>query len=125
MDELQYVLPIRNWGWRSIRRVRARGEEAAYEGFDATVRSAFNFICQGGTADVSKLMMLASQPVCAEFGARLLIQIHDELVFEVPQGKVQPFQARMRTVLEKESVPGFQVPIIVEPKRGVYFGELS
>ena len=44
---LQYRLPVRNWGWRSIRRVRARGEEAVYEGFDATARSAFNFICQG------------------------------------------------------------------------------
>jgi DNA polymerase I-like protein with 3'-5' exonuclease and polymerase domains len=88
-DDLQYRLPIRNWGWRSIRRVRACGEEADYEGFDATARAAFNFICQVGTADISKLMMLRSQPVCTHFGARLLLQIHDELVFEVPLAQAQ------------------------------------
>jgi DNA polymerase I-like protein with 3'-5' exonuclease and polymerase domains len=124
-DALQYRLPIRNWGWRSIRRVRARGEEADYEGFDATARAAFNFICQGGTSDISKLMMLRSQPICKEFGARLLIQIHDELVFEVPKERAQEFPIKMKQVLEEPPVPGFAVPIIVEPKRGPAFGSLE
>src|SRR5439155_15784521 len=52
--DLLYRLPCRNWAWRSIRRVRARGEEAHYQGLDATCRSLFNFIAQGGTADVTK-----------------------------------------------------------------------
>jgi DNA polymerase I-like protein with 3'-5' exonuclease and polymerase domains len=124
-DELQYRLPIRNWGWRSIRRVRARGEEADYEGFDATARAAFNFICQGGTSDISKIMMLRSQPICREFGARLLVQIHDELVFEVPQEKTQSFLPTMKRVLETPPVPEFQVPIVVEAKRGFAFGSLT
>lgn len=123
-DALQYRLPVRNFGWRSIRRVRARGEEAEYEGFDATARAAFNFICQGGTADISKLMMIRSQPVCQQFGARLLIQIHDELVFEVPQEKTKEFLSTMKKVLEEPPVPGFAVPIVVEPKRGLTFGSL-
>jgi hypothetical protein len=123
-EALQYRLPIRNWGWRSIRRVRARGEEADYEGFDGTARQAFNFICQGGTSDICKLMMLRSQPVCKEFGARLLIQIHDELVFEVPKERTKEFLATMKKVLEEPPVPGFAVPIVVEPKRGPSFGSL-
>ena len=123
-DSLQYRLPIRNWGWRSIRRVRARGEEADYEGFDATARAAFNFICQGGTSDVSKIMMLRSQPICSEFGARLLIQIHDELVFEVPQERASEFLSIMKKVLETPPVPEFQVPMVVEAKRGFAFGDL-
>jgi hypothetical protein len=123
-DMLQYLLPIRNWGWRSIRRVRARGEEARYEGFDATARSAFNFICQGGTADVSKLMMLRSRGVCEQFGARLLIQIHDELVFEVPQERTRAFLGAMKNVLEEPPTLDFQVPMKVEPKRGPTFGAL-
>ncbi|MGZ3303824.1 MAG: hypothetical protein ACXVBG_23350, partial [Isosphaeraceae bacterium] len=49
---LEYRLPIRNFGWRSIRRVRALGEEAKYRGLDATSRALFNAICQGGTADL-------------------------------------------------------------------------
>jgi DNA polymerase I-like protein with 3'-5' exonuclease and polymerase domains len=123
-EGMQYMLPIRNWAWRNIRRVRVRGEEAIYEGFDATARTAFNFICQGGTADMCKLMMLRAQPVCQQFGARLLIQIHDELVFEVPQEKAVTFLRVMRDVLEQPPVQGFRVPIVVEPKRGLRFGDL-
>ena len=124
-DDLQYRLPIRNWGWRSIRRVRVRGEEAQYEGFDATARAAFNFICQGGTSDISKLMMFRTQPICEQFGARLLIQIHDELVFEVPQERCQEFLSVVKKVLEQPPVPGFQVPMVVEAKRGFAFGSLA
>ena len=65
---LQYTLPVRNWAWRSIRRVRAGGQEARYEGFDSTARTAFNFICQAGTADVAKLMMLRAGPLCERYG---------------------------------------------------------
>lgn len=121
----QYILPIRNWGWRSIRRVRCKGEEALYEGFDKTARMCFNFICQGGTADVCKIMMLRSQPVCQQFSARMLIQIHDELVFEVPKDRADAFIAALVPVLQQPPIPGFKVPMIVEAKRGERFGELK
>jgi DNA polymerase I-like protein with 3'-5' exonuclease and polymerase domains len=121
---LQYTLPVRNWAWRSIRRVRADGQEARYEGFDATARAAFNFCCQGGTADVAKLMMIRSQPLCERHGARLLIQIHDELVFEVPTPHADRFLAEMKEELERPPTPEFRVPIVVEAKRGRRFGEL-
>ena len=122
---LQYTLPVRNWAWRSIRRVRADGQDACYEGFDATARAAFNFICQAGTADVAKGMMLRAGPLCARHGARLLIQIHDELVFEVPQGNAERFLAEMKRELERPPTPEFRVPIVVEAKRGVRFGDLA
>lgn len=121
----QYLLPYRNWAWRSIRRVRAQNQEAIYEGFDATARAAFNFICQGGTADICKLMMLRAQPVCQKFEARLLIQIHDELVFEVPKASTALFLKEMKSVLEMPPVSDFKVPIVVEPKRGFAFGQLT
>lgn len=125
--KVQYLLPIRNWGWRSIRRVRVPrlGEEAFYEGFDKAARMAFNHICQGGTADICKLMMLRSQPVCQQFGARLLIQIHDELVFEVSKDRTDSFIAVMKPLLEQPPTPEFKVPIVVEAKRGERFGELA
>jgi DNA polymerase I-like protein with 3'-5' exonuclease and polymerase domains len=122
---LQYTLPYRNWAWRSIRRVQAGGQEARYEGFDATARAAFNFICQGGTADVAKLMMLRSQSLCERYSARLLIQIHDELVFEVPTGHAEAFLTTMKRELERPPTPEFRVPIVVEAKRGVRFGDLE
>jgi DNA polymerase I len=69
-------------------------------------------------------MMLRAQPVCQTFGARLLIQIHDELVFEVPEGQATQFMQAVKPVLEQPPTPGFSVPIVVEPKRGTRFGEL-
>jgi DNA polymerase I-like protein with 3'-5' exonuclease and polymerase domains len=122
---LQYRLPVRNWAWRSIRRVWSDGQEARYEGFDATARAAFNFICQGGTADVTKLMMLRSGPLCERHGARLLLQIHDDLVFEVPRANAERFLAEMTRELQRPPTPEFRVPIVVEAKRGVRFGELA
>jgi DNA polymerase I-like protein with 3'-5' exonuclease and polymerase domains len=122
--DLLFRLPVRNWSWRSIRRVRGRGEEAEYQGFDATARSLFNAICQGGTADLVKLMMLRSVPVCQDHGARLLLQIHDELVFEVPTGIVGAFIPSMQDVLQLPPCPGFRVPIEVGVKCGDRFGEL-
>ena len=88
---LEFNLPIRNFAWRSIRRVRWNGEEAKYRGLDATARSLFNAICQGGTADIAKIMMLGVGPLLVKFGARLVLQIHDELVFEVPRERVVEF----------------------------------
>jgi DNA polymerase-1 len=70
-------------------------------------------------------MMIRAMPVCEQFGARLLIQIHDELVFEVPQERTTEFLGTMKKVLEVPPVTGFAVPIIVEPKRGFAFGSLK
>jgi len=46
-------------------------------------------------------------------------------VFEVPQDKADAFNAALMPVLQQPPVPGFNVPIIVEAKRGERFGELQ
>ena len=120
---LEYRLPIRNFGWRSIRRVRALGEEAKYRGLDSVTRALFNAVCQGGTADLTKLMMLGISPTLERFGARLLLQIHDELVFEVPESLTNEFISTVVPELEGV-VPKFAVPIILEPKYGTQFGDM-
>jgi hypothetical protein len=122
-DGLLFRLPCRNWAWRSIRRVRARGEEAQYLGLDATCRSLFNFVAQGGTADVTKGMMLRSRDTCERFGARLLLQVHDELVFEIPADRADGFVAAVVPVLEAPPTPDFRVPIKVKVVTVDRFGE--
>lgn len=124
-SKLIFRLPVRNIPWRIIRRVRTRKEEAIYEGFDRAGRQLFNHVAQGGTAEFSKTMMLRAEPICQEFGASLLLQIHDELVFEVPEPKWIPFTKALKLVLEQPPVTDFQVPIVVEPKAGVRFGEME
>lgn len=124
-DGLVYRLPMRNVSWRIIRRVRTEIHESKYEGFDRTARSLFNHMAQGGTADIAKVMMLRSQAVCKRYGAQLVLQIHDELVFEVPQKRLWRFLGLMHNVLEIPPTQDFSVPIIVEPKIGRRFGEMK
>ena len=127
---LEYRLPLRNWGWRSIRRVRPSrgspgwGEEAQYRGLDSVTRALFNAICQGGTADLTKIQLFSIGSLLTKFGARSLLQIHDELVFEVPVDRVTEFIGAAMPQLAG-IVPDFAVPIVLEPKYGLRFGALE
>jgi DNA polymerase I-like protein with 3'-5' exonuclease and polymerase domains/ribosomal protein S27E len=122
---LIYRLPVRNISWRLIRRVRTKREEAEYNGYDKAWRQLFNHVAQGGTADIVKMMMLRSQSICDEHAARLLLQIHDELVFEVPDKNLDRFLRQLSGTLELPPSDDFHVPIVVEPKVGKRFGELK
>ncbi len=124
-SKLIYRLPVRNISWRLIRRVRTRTEEAEYDGYDKTWRQLFNHTCQGGTADIAKLMMIRSQAICDQFSARLLLQIHDELVFEVPDKLLREFTTKINHVLTLPPQGNFRIPIVVELKIGKRFGELK
>lgn len=123
-SHLVFRLPVRNIPWRLIRRVRTKKEEAAYEGFDKTWRQLFNHVAQGGTADVAKTMMLRTEPVCEQFGAKLILQIHDELVFETPTKTASEFTRAVRKTLLQPPLDDFHVPMVLTPKAGARFGEL-
>ncbi len=125
-DDRKHIfgLPVRNVSWRLIRRVRTATEECRYEGFDRTRRQLFNHLCQATTADIVRLMMIRMRPVVERFNARTLLLIHDELVYEVPEGEALAFMRTARKVLEQPPVPDFNIPVEIEPKLGSAFGEL-
>ena len=81
-------------------------------------RIALNTPIQGTAADIIKMAMLAVARVLAEerLDARLLLQIHDELVFEVPVDQVE----RTRKVVRKamESAFPLEVPLTVNLEVG-------
>ena len=130
-NDLLYHLPVRNLPWSNIRRVQrvdAAGqpvEEAKYEGMFATSRSAINAIMQGGTTDVITRMMLQSRSVTETFKARLILQIHDELVWEVPYARHAEFIFAMQGVLEQPPSADFRIPMLVGFKRGFRFGRVE
>jgi hypothetical protein len=132
LDEAsRYVLPYRNLPWSNIRRVQRLDrrhqpiEMAKYEGFDTTCRPLVNSIMQGGTVDVVSHMMLRSRTACEKFHARLLINIHDELVYEVPRNAFTRFATAMKNCLESQPSPDWRIPIVMEFKGGLRFGKLS
>jgi DNA polymerase-1 len=81
-------------------------------------REAINMPIQGTNADMIKIAMirLADQLADLKLGARMLLQVHDELVLEVPDDEVELVSALVRATMT-EALP-LSVPIKVELKLG-------
>lgn len=79
-------------------------------------RQAVNTVIQGGAADVIKQAMLvvAADPVLRDVNAGLILQIHDELVLEVPGGEDQAKAAGARLAELMAGVGRFSVPLVVD-----------
>jgi DNA polymerase-1 len=82
-------------------------------------RTAVNTPLQGTAADLIKLAMirLAQQLEKDQWQARLLLQVHDELVFEAPPEEVEPLRALVKQ--EMESVAKLRVPLVVDTGAGL------
>ncbi len=78
---------------------------------NAAVRAAVNAPIQGTSADIIKFAMIKIEPKLGFFGARMLLQIHDELVFEVPEAHIEKFTEMIKH--EMESVVELSVPLEV------------
>ncbi|MEN8199053.1 MAG: DNA polymerase I [Thermodesulfobacteriota bacterium] len=76
-------------------------------------RSAINTPIQGTAADIIKLAMIKVVPALreAKLSARLLLQIHDELVFELPESEVEQTREVVKTAMEG-ALP-LDVPLLV------------
>ena len=81
-------------------------------------RQAINAPVQGTAADLIKLAMIRLHAELAkrDLPARLLLQVHDELVLEVAEGAVQETGALVRTVME--GVARLRVPLSVDVASG-------
>ncbi len=81
-------------------------------------RTAINTPIQGTAADIMKLAMIQVSEVLAKerLGARLLLQIHDELVFELPAAEIEETIRIVRPAME--DVLALDVPLVVNFERG-------
>jgi hypothetical protein len=70
-------------------------------------------------------MMLRMRHLSRHFDAPLILQVHDELVWECPEGRAAPFLRAVKAVLERPPSRDFAVPIRVSLKWGRRFGELA
>ncbi|MGY6705134.1 DNA polymerase I [Roseinatronobacter sp.] len=79
-------------------------------------RAAINAPIQGTAADIIRRAMVRLPDAMADLPARMLLQVHDELVFEVPEGAVDDTIARVRAVMEAaaEPVVKLDVPLVVD-----------
>ena len=83
-------------------------------------RAAINAPIQGSAADILRRAMTRMEGalVSASLSARMLLQVHDELVFEVPDDEVETSIPVIRNVMEQAALPALnmKVPLIVEAK---------
>ena len=86
-------------------------------------RAAINAPFQGGAAEIIKRAMVRLPRALNEAGlkARMLLQVHDELVFEVPEPEVEPTAAIVTRIME--GVATLRVPLKVEVGTGKNWAE--
>src|SRR4051812_9661567 len=80
----------------------------------AAERAAINAPMQGTAADLIKLAMIAVQKWLDESGAKakLIMQVHDELVLEVPESEIDTTKSHVRELME--SVAKLDVPLVAD-----------
>ncbi|MBI4458102.1 DNA polymerase I [Candidatus Uhrbacteria bacterium] len=90
-------------------------------------RQAINMPIQGSQADMLKIAMVRIEKALSEqYGddkARMLLQVHDELVFEVKKNLVDEVAAVVTPIMEK--VIELKVPILVNTSTGERWGEMN
>lgn len=90
---------------------------------DAAERAAINAPLQGSAAEIIKLAMIAVDEVLPKDDAKLLLQVHDELVFEVDTDKAHDIGNLIKTAMQNaltdtakklDWAVDFAVPLVVE-----------
>lgn len=87
-------------------------------------RQAINAPLQGTAADIMKRAMIALVPAlkAAKLEAKMLLQVHDELLFEVPAAQKDATEALVKKVMENAGT-GLSVPLAVEAGWGDNWAE--
>jgi DNA polymerase-1 len=80
------------------------------------LRAAANAPIQGSSADIIKIAMVKIHELLQNYQARLLLQVHDELVFEVPPEEWEELQPKIRETME--SAVELSVPLVVDVHAG-------
>jgi len=106
---------------RFIREINSKNKTVAMRG----ERIATNVPMQGSAADIIKLAMVQCQALLddKEYNALVVLQVHDELVFEVLDSDVEAFSKRVKDIME--SVMELNVPLVVNGATGKNLGELK
>src|SRR5262245_67759 len=91
---------------------------------NAAERMAMNAPVQGSASDMIKIAMVRMHRALADRGlrARLLLQVHDELLFEAPPAEVAAVEALAREIMAA-ALP-LRVPVVVDVKSGADWSEV-
>jgi len=100
------------------RRIHIREINAKVQGFRAGAeRAAINAPIQGTAADVIRRAMVKLPPLLPP-SVKMLLQVHDELIFEAPEKDVESASKLIKSVMEKAALPAIEisVPLVVDAR---------
>ena len=103
------------------RRIHIREINSKIPGFrGGAERAAINAPIQGAAADIIRRAMVRLPGALADkkLSAKMLLQVHDELIFEAPDKEVEATRKLVMTVMEKAALPAAEisVPLVVEAR---------
>jgi len=100
--------------------INAKGPTAGF-----ARRAAINAPIQGAAADVIRRAMIRMPAAIAGLPAQMLLQVHDELLFEVEEGAVDRLITVARAVMEGAAHPAvhLDVPLVVDAGQGANWAE--
>ena len=100
--------------------INAKGPHAGF-----ARRAAINAPIQGTAADVIRRAMIRMDDAIAHLPARMLLQVHDELLFEVDEGAEDAVIKVAREVMEGAADPAVKlaVPLVVDAGKGANWAE--
>ncbi|MGY6528924.1 MAG: DNA polymerase I [Cyanobacterium sp.] len=92
-------------------------DELKFNNYDAqALRAAANAPIQGSSADIIKMAMVKINDLLSSYESRLLLQVHDELVFEIPPHEVEELTIKLKDIME--NVVNLSIPLIVDIHTG-------
>ena len=86
-------------------------------------RAAINTIVQGGSADIIKKAMISVFDAYRNTDVQMLMQVHDELIFELPQEKLHETAAHIKMLMQ--NAMRLRVPLVASAKAGKNWYELE
>ncbi|WP_193140459.1 DNA polymerase I [Meridianimarinicoccus sp. MJW13] len=100
--------------------IAAKGPKAGF-----AKRAAINAPIQGTAADVIRRAMVRMPDAIDGIPAQMLLQVHDELIFEVDQGAEEVLIDRVREIMEDAAMPAVKldVPLVVDAGQGKNWAE--
>ncbi len=100
--------------------INAKGPGAGFAG-----RAAINAPIQGTAADIIRRAMIRMDDAIADLPAKMLLQVHDELIFEVDEDAADRLIDRARDIMQGACDPAVRldVPLVVDAGQGANWAE--
>ena len=100
--------------------INAKGPMAGF-----AKRAAINAPIQGTAADIIRRAMIRVPEAIKDLPAKMLLQVHDELLFEVKEEFCEDLIVQVRSIMEAASLPFLKmdIPLSVDAGRGMNWAE--